>query len=381
MYDYLSAQIVGPATATLSRVLTWAGDRNPSLGDCEGESRPGEIAEFLEETERLSERLGWDFAVVAAHASAATEGFSSEPWLTGFDPLPAPVRERAADAPGAFSRPREAAAAHVTWLAQRVADADEAVQDDLRDVGFGEMVPSPPPGERHAGARSLDDLAGDGMASADLREHLAGIRRESEPEPAERANLPPLPDIDVVASDAFFEGRGGVGPVAICYHMTWDLNLARILRLFAHRDNNKSANFVIARDGMVYQCVHSRHTAWTNGDYKDRRTGKSNKPRTDIPWLKRAVEQAERGGANLNRYTISYEFIGTPDDPAHEPQYRSAIMLSRHLCAKYGIPPHRGRQIRHADINSVGRSYDPGPRFDLGRIIRELGGDPSNLTD
>lgn len=180
---------------------------------------------------------------------------------------------------------------------------------------------------------------------------------------------PPLPPgIVWVGTPNFFPNRQGFGkPVAIVYHCTNDLTYQSTESWFQDPSSNASAHFVITRDGVPHQFVSSVDAAWTNGDVRN--------PRTDIPWLNKAVAS----GRNLNDYTIAYEFVATPDVPPTEAQYVTGIALSRYFCALYGISPHRGHQLRHSDINSVTRSYCPGDKFDLARIVTALGGDPANM--
>lgn len=178
-------------------------------------------------------------------------------------------------------------------------------------------------------------------------------------------------NLEWIGTSNFFANRSGAGdPLAIIYHCTDDLVLSNTISWFQDGSSNASSHFVIARDGKVYQFVSSKDGAWTNGDY--------NQYRTDIPWLVETI----RSGVNVNNRTISYEFVATPSTPPTEAQYQSAIALSRYFCHPkvYGIATDRGHQMRHADINSVSRSYCPGPNFDLERIIKELGGDPTKMA-
>lgn len=180
-----------------------------------------------------------------------------------------------------------------------------------------------------------------------------------------------LPPIVWKGTSNFFANRSGAGdPIAIIYHCTDDLVLDNTISWFQNGSSNASSHFVIARDGTVYQFVSSKDGAWTNGDY--------NNPRTDLAWLNNAIAS----GVNVNNRTISYEFVATPSTPPTEAQYQSAIALSRYFCHPkvYGINPNRSNQCRHADINSVSRSYCPGPNFDLERIIKALGGDPAKVA-
>lgn len=179
-----------------------------------------------------------------------------------------------------------------------------------------------------------------------------------------------LPPITWRGTTNFFPNRNGLTPVTIVYHCTDDLVFDNTDSWFQNGSSNASSHFVINRDGKVYQYVSSKDGAWTNGDY--------NNPRTDLSWLNKAISS----GANVNNFTISYEFVATPSTPPTEAQYVSAIALSRYFCHPkvYGINPNRSNQCRHADINSVSRSYCPGPNFDLERIIKALDGDPAKVS-
>lgn len=179
-----------------------------------------------------------------------------------------------------------------------------------------------------------------------------------------------LPPIVWSGSPNFFPNRNGGNPTAIVYHITDDLVLDNTLSWFQNNTSNASSHFVIDRDGTVYQCVSSLDGAWTNGD--------AQKWRTDIPWLVKTLQS----GANVNNSTISYEFVGKPSVPPTDAQYASAIKLSRYFCHPkvYGINTNRSHQNRHADVNGVTRTYCPGQDFRLDYIIKELGGDPTQIA-
>ncbi|HEU0165100.1 MAG TPA: peptidoglycan recognition family protein, partial [Thermomicrobiales bacterium] len=179
------------------------------------------------------------------------------------------------------------------------------------------------------------------------------------------------PPITWVGSPNFFANRAGVGnPTDIVYHCTDDLVLANTTGWFLNPSSKASANFVIDRDGTVYQFVSSKDGPWSNGEI--------NKPRTDIPELTRILTS----GMNPNDYCITYEFVATPETPPTQAQYDAAIRLSRYFChpGVYAINPNRSHQLRHADIDSVNRANCPGPHFDLTQIITAIGGDPNQIA-
>lgn len=161
--------------------------------------------------------------------------------------------------------------------------------------------------------------------------------------------------------------------VAVTHHITDDMVFDHVHGWFQNPTSQASSHFVVDRDGTIYQFVSTLNASWTNGDY--------NRPRTDIPALNKAIKEVQTYGYNLNDYTISIEYVGTPETPPTNAQYESGISIVRYCISRYpSISPNRGGQWRHADINSVSRPYCPGPKFDLERIIRAVGGDPRRMT-
>ncbi len=393
MVDTTSTPLQGQATATVQQALGWAMRNNPEIGACDGSPAAGAIMVFLQETERLSDKVGLDFAVVVAHASAQTDGFSSSAWKEALDALPGATPSEARGVPSGFNDPLDAARAHVMYLGNllggastRAAGTEVQALQELRDAGYEELL-----GERAQTAQTrsatpvadLDDLPG--VDTGKIRRHLDAIRSDRQPreDPGPPPGAPPLPNIQLVPTDHYHFRPGGMRPVAICYHITNDLSLDNVLNWFRQPGSGASSTFVLARDGTPYQMISSLHAPWTNGDYRDPDTGAWNNPRTDIAWLNAAIDACERHENNLNDFFVTYEFIGTPDTPPTPAQYETAIQLSRYFChdAVYGIGRHRGRHLRHADINSVSRSYDPGHLFQLAHIIESIGGDPQKLDD
>lgn len=393
MVDPASIPLQGEATASVQQALGWAMRNNPEIGVCDGSPAAGDITVFLQESARLAELAGLDFAVVAAHASAQTDGFTSSSWKDALDPLPngAPAGSRGA-APG-FGNPRDAARANVMYLGNllggagtRAAGDEAGALRELRDAGYEELLGERAPTAGTRSATGVADLAElPGIDAGKIRRHLDAIRSDRLPrdDPGPPPGAPPLPPIQWVPTDHFHPRPGGMRPVAICYHITDDLSLDNVLNWFRLPGSGASSTFVLGRDGTPYQMINSTNAPWTNGDYKDRDTGRSNNPRTDIAWLNAAIDACKRGENSLNDFFVTYEFIGTPDTPPTPAQYETAIQLSRYFCddAVYGIGRHRGRHLRHADINSVSRSYDPGPQFQLAHIIESIGGDPQKLDD
>jgi N-acetyl-anhydromuramyl-L-alanine amidase AmpD len=135
-----------------------------------------------------------------------------------------------------------------------------------------------------------------------------------------------------------------------------------------------SANYVVDRDGTIYQFVDPDDAAWTHGD--------TNAPRTDLPWL---AEQQASGNTDMNMSAIGIEIVnggngsnpGSQDPADFEPytpeQIAAVKQLTNYLVQRYGIPPTRDHLLGHSDINTVGKS-DPGPLFPWQEVITSAGG-------
>lgn len=183
-----------------------------------------------------------------------------------------------------------------------------------------------------------------------------------------------LPITDIIwEGTANFHDRGGQEPVAITYHLTDDLSFENVKSWFQNPRSRASSHFVIDRDGSKHQFVGSSKASWSNGII--------NRPRTDIQWLNEAVRQVNLGRRNMNDYTINLEFINKPGMPFTREQIESGIDIVRYYVAIYpGIRPTRGHHVRHSDIDSVNRPYDPGPLFPLADLMRAVNADPLLLN-
>jgi N-acetyl-anhydromuramyl-L-alanine amidase AmpD len=113
-----------------------------------------------------------------------------------------------------------------------------------------------------------------------------------------------------------------------------------------------SANYLIERDGTIYELVPPEEAAWANGQV--------NSPNTANPliagWL--------REGVNFNQRTVSIEHEGMTSNnhggsltPA---QVRSTVHLTAWLCARFGLPPDQAHILGHYEIDDVNRHYCPG---------------------
>ena len=113
-----------------------------------------------------------------------------------------------------------------------------------------------------------------------------------------------------------------------------------------------SSNYLIERDGTIYELVPPDEAAWANGAVSS--------PNAANPviagWL--------REGVNFNQRTVSIEHEGftsnnhggslTPE------QVNSTIQLTAWLCQEYQVPPDQLHIIGHYEVDDVNRHYCPG---------------------
>jgi AmpD protein len=107
-----------------------------------------------------------------------------------------------------------------------------------------------------------------------------------------------------------------------------------------------SSHFFIRRDGSVIQFVPCNMRAWHAG------------------------VSSWKGKERCNDFSIGIELEGSDITFFTDAQYSKLASLTKRLCDYYPIKDIVG----HSDI-ALGRKTDPGPHFNWGRYITELGTD------
>lgn len=169
------------------------------------------------------------------------------------------------------------------------------------------------------------------------------------PGPTKGANMPPRPTIVPKPSP----NRGGYAhphePQCVVWHITQGTDSLGWLRSPASK---ASANYLIARDGTIYELVEPTVSAWANGI--------ADSPNLANPIVAACIKQKR----NLNTVSISIEHEGFTSNnkggsltPA---QIAATIALTAWLCGEFGIPADRAHIFGHNQIDSVNRPYCPG---------------------
>jgi N-acetyl-anhydromuramyl-L-alanine amidase AmpD len=365
--DLTLTKIAGKPSAELAAAIAY--------GRAKGAKRWDFLVAYLTELWRLATKMGYDPAVLAAQSAEETAVWTSDGWVQKGNPAGMGADDdKPFDQWLGWETGEEAARAHIVhmsaYLGGYVAKLRPYIRLDRKwqavfEAGYVFRV------------STLRDLskrwASDPFYAEKIADHLRAIRRQIvTPGPTPGTNPPA--GIVYLGTGNWHERHPSAATVFVVSHITDDLVLEDTISWFQNPLSQASAHFTIDRDGKVYQFVSTSKAAWTNGDVQV--------PRNDIPlltdWLGRAFPWPSPH--TVNDCCVTCEFVGKPEVPPTEEQYRAALPLYAYVRDRFAIRPSRAHFLRHGDINSVSRAYCPGPDFMLGRIISELGGDPEDLA-
>ena len=127
--------------------------------------------------------------------------------------------------------------------------------------------------------------------------------------------------------------------------------------------HSASSTVMVQRDGSVLRVIDERHGPWTNGDV--------NRPTA-------AGKEVVALGGNANLWTLTIEAEGKPNDNMPKAQLDAIEWQVREWMKQYSIPQEN--VIRHADLNSVTRSYCPGYYYAQIKARLRGGETPSHAT-
>ncbi len=145
-------------------------------------------------------------------------------------------------------------------------------------------------------------------------------------------------------SPNFGARRDGVLPELIVIHYTAMESAEAALDRLCDPAAEVSAHFLIGNDGRLWQMVGEPWRAWHAGAGE---------------W---------QGREDVNSRSIGIELDNRGTHPFSEPQMAVLEGLLADIMARWGIRPEG--VIGHSD-SAPGRKFDPGPRFDWARLVRQ----------
>lgn len=156
-------------------------------------------------------------------------------------------------------------------------------------------------------------------------------------------------------SPNFGPRRGGLKPQLVVLHYTAMESAKAAIERLCDPEVEVSAHYVIGRDGHITQLVKEQDRAWHAGAGE---------------WC---------GKDDINSRSIGIELDNGGDHPFSEPLMRALESLLPLIMSRWAILP--AGVIGHSDL-APGRKFDPGARFDWGRLARQgLAASLAALTD
>ncbi len=177
-----------------------------------------------------------------------------------------------------------------------------------------------------------------------------------------------MPDVDHIATTMY--GYSDVPPetmepVAVINHIMQ--GYARTMIEWARTNSTqKSAHFIIDRDGNITQTVSIYSPAWHAG-----RTAKT-------PW-------DSFPGGNPNKYTVGIEHEGFSVDPGYgydfiyedgwpDPMMEASVQVHKWILGELGLEATDQTVIGHNETDGVSRANDPGPAWSKDLLLGMING-------
>lgn len=176
-----------------------------------------------------------------------------------------------------------------------------------------------------------------------------------------------------------YKGRSGWKADMICFHQTGGTEAAGAIRYYMNPVGQCAPNYVIDKNGDIYQLVDPGDAAWANGTA----TKTSDKKYYGYSLSKLVRERK----TNANYYTYSIEFVHCQWGNITDQQVSAAVDLIKKVIIphmkKNGVVPVIDREhlVGHSDITPKTRDPEkancPGKQFPYDEIIsRVLGKEP-----
>lgn len=152
-----------------------------------------------------------------------------------------------------------------------------------------------------------------------------------------------------------FTNRQGMRPLALVLH-TQEGNTSSSLSWWASGNADASSSVMVNTDGSLLIVIPPEHGPWTNGDVKS-------------PTPKGSALVSRLNGANVNLVTLSIETEGNSTTKVPDVVVETICWQLTEWMTTYGLT--RTDIYKHADFNSVSRSFCPGTYWD--QVMTRLG--------
>ena len=174
-----------------------------------------------------------------------------------------------------------------------------------------------------------------------------------------------------------YNGRAGYKADMIVFHQTGGDTLSPALNWYMNPSAQCSPNWIIDKNGDIYQLVSPDNAAWCNGTTTNQ---------SDSKWYGYSLSSAVKSRkTNANYYTYSIEFVHCQWGNINDKQISAAVEL-----IKQTIIPHmkkngvtvqidRAHLIGHSDVTPKTRDPEkfncPGKKFPYDEIIERVNSD------
>lgn len=165
------------------------------------------------------------------------------------------------------------------------------------------------------------------------------------------------------------ESRKGCVPDMIVNHITAASTAKSSINWFVSPASQASSNYIVDKDGMVYEMVPIEYAAWANGTT-------SNGDNRDYHKATNAIVKSRPHNANL--YTVSIEHVNEGGGALTNAQLEATIELHKYIRSEVQriynrtIPADRAHIVGHFEITPITRPDCPGKNFPWDKLMQGL---------
>lgn len=170
-----------------------------------------------------------------------------------------------------------------------------------------------------------------------------------------------------------YNGRCGYKADVIVFHQTGGDTLVPALNWYMNPGALCSPNWVIDKDGTIYELVNADNAAYCNGTQASNSNAK-------LYYANATSRIVKSRKTNANYYTYSMEFVHCAKGNITKAQIDACVELIKTIIIPHmkanGVVPRIDRDhcIGHCEIDPKGREFCPGKQFPYDEIIGKVNG-------